>query len=109
MKKMHVDYREGFPYLKLPEKFNIINAESFSHTMNSLYQEGYREIAIDFSEVIIIDSLGLGKIILFHKKLKQDGGELRLINVKSTRIQKMFKVIHLHRELFIEGLSTEDR
>lgn len=102
---MRVDFNATYPVLELPESFTISNIDGFVEAMDSIYEKGYNTISIAFTRVESIDSLGLGKIILFSKKLKENGGELRLIHLKNQRILKMFEMISLHKEIYIEGLS----
>ena len=84
------------------EKINYTNSQKLKKKMLVLYEEGYNFITIDFSEVESIDSSGLGKILLFHKKLKEREGKLKIINVQNEYIKKMFELIHLDKVIEIE-------
>lgn len=85
------------------ERIDITNSSEFKQLFLTLYDEGYSNITIDFSNVSGIDSSGLGKLLLFQKKLKERQGELRIINISSEYVRKMFNMIHLYKVINIEG------
>ena len=62
---------------------NLVNAEELKQTLLSLYEQGCSEITVDFSNITIMDSAGLGKLLLVQKKLRERGGSLRIVNIKS--------------------------
>ena len=87
----------------IPEgKIDFSNSEDFKEKLLDVYEEGYNEIIIDFSNISSIDSSGLGKILLFHKKLKDRNGDLKIRNITSDYVKKMFNMIHLDQVVNIE-------
>lgn len=92
----------------VPEsKIDITNSQEVKEELLGLIKEGYTEITIDFTKVDNVDSSGLGKLLLLHKRLKEEDGKLRIINVTSDYVRKMFSMIHLNKVLEIEGLEQE--
>ncbi|MCK8824820.1 STAS domain-containing protein [Fuchsiella alkaliacetigena] len=103
---MQIKKEEGYKATITPEsRIDITNSQDLKEDLLAIYEEGYEEIIIDFTNVDSIDSSGLGKLLLFHKKLKERDGKLRIINVSSDYVKKMFKMIHLNKVIDIEGLS----
>ncbi|WP_211274632.1 STAS domain-containing protein [Anaerobacillus arseniciselenatis] len=89
----------------IPEgRIDVVNSQNLKQELLNLYNDGVNEIIIDFSKITSIDSSGLGKLLLFQKKLKERGGELRIINVTNDYIQNMFKMIHLNKVIKIENM-----
>ncbi len=89
----------------IPEgRIDVVNSQNLKQELLNLYNDGVKEIVIDFSKITSIDSSGLGKLLLFQKKLKERGGELRIINVTNDYIQNMFKMIHLNKVIKIENM-----
>lgn len=89
----------------IPEgRIDVVNSQNLKQELLNLYNEGINEIVIDFSKITSIDSSGLGKLLLFQKKLKERGGELKIINVTNDYIQNMFKMIHLNKVIKIENM-----
>ena len=90
----------------LPEgRIDISNSQELKQQLLAVYEEGFNQIEIDFSKVTGIDSSGLGKLLLFQKKLKERGGELSIVNINNEYVKKMFTMIHLYKVIKIEGMS----
>lgn len=83
------------------DKIDITNSDDFKNNLLELFDEGYKYITIDFSDVTGIDSSGLGKLLLFQKKLAEVNGKLSVVNVKNEYVSKMFKMIHLDKVIDI--------
>lgn len=79
------------------------NSQVLKEELLKFLEKGYQKVIIDFSEVESIDSSGLGKILLFHKRIKEKNGELIIKNVKSSYIKNMFELIHLNKVIDIEN------
>lgn len=82
---------------------DLSNSHLLKETLNMLYEEGFKVVTLDFSQVTGIGSAGLGKLLLFQKRFKERGGGLKIINIKSKHIQKMFNMIQLARVIEIEN------
>ncbi|PKM78992.1 MAG: anti-sigma factor antagonist [Firmicutes bacterium HGW-Firmicutes-13] len=87
----------------LEDKINISNSEELKDKLLALYTDGVNMITINFLNVSSIDSSGLGKLLLFQKKLKERQGELKIINVTSEHIRKKFDLINLDEIITIES------
>jgi anti-sigma B factor antagonist len=100
MKSIKVSDHEA---LIIPEgRIDITNSQDLKQKMLELYDEDIKHITLDFTNVTTIDSSGLGKLLLFQKKLKERNGGLKIINITSDYVSKMFKMIHLHKAINIE-------
>ena len=98
--------KNGNQAVVIPDgRIDITNSQDLKKKLLDIFDEGFEEIVIDFGNISSIDSSGLGKLLLFHKKLKERGGELRIVNVSSDYVKKMFSMIHLNKVIDIEGLS----
>ncbi|PUU93796.1 MULTISPECIES: STAS domain-containing protein [Halanaerobium] len=78
------------------------NSQDLKDKLLELFKKDYKKVILDFSEVESIDSSGLGKLLLFHKKLKEKEGKLIIRNVESDYIKNMFEMIHLNKVITIE-------
>lgn len=79
------------------------NSQELKDELLELFEQDYKKVVMDFSEVESIDSSGLGKLLLFHKKLKEKEGTLVIRNVESDYIKNMFEMIHLNKVIDIEA------
>lgn len=74
---------------------------SLKNELHQALNDGATEIALDLSETVMMDSMGIGVLIAAHNSLKQNGEQLELLNVSAdimkllqiTRLDKHFKII----------------
>ena len=104
---MQVENYEGYASIILPEVIDLINAPEFKKVLKSLYEQNYNMINVDCSQLEMIDSAGLGSLVLFQKRLKDRGGELKLINVTNDYIKHLFEMIDLARVISINHSVKE--
>ncbi len=76
-------------------------ARTFRETMYELLSSGKKEAVIDMSMVDSINSHGIGKLLLFFKKFKDAGGELR-ISSPQGHVKEVFETLMLDRLFKIE-------
>jgi len=80
---------------------NELAAKSFRETMHELINSGKREVVIDMSGVGSINSHGIGKLLLFYKKFKDLGGELK-ISSPQGHVKEVFETLMLDRLFKVE-------
>lgn len=83
-------------------RIDISNSQDLKQGLLELYDEGVREIVLDFSKVSGIDSSGLGKLLLFQKKLTERRGSIKIVNITNEHVRKLFTMIHLDKVINIE-------
>ncbi len=73
-------------------------AAQFRAALLQLVDQGHRSLVIDLSDVIFIDSSGLGALISALKALKtrDRGGDIRLANVQQP-VVALLEIIRLQR------------
>lgn len=81
---------------------NFSNSQQLKEELLQVFEQDFKQVVLDFSEVESIDSSGLGKLLLFQKKLKEKESTLIIRNIKSDYIKNMFEMIHLDKVIEIE-------
>ncbi len=99
---MQLEFSNGSGKVIPPDSVDLFNADEFKKGLQSLYDQGCHTIIVDCARLTIIDSTGLGTLILFQKKLQERGGELKIINVNHDYIKRLFEMIELGRLIKIE-------
>ncbi len=100
---MQIERAEDYAALTLPEMVVIFGgAEEIKGALQSLYDEEYYTIVLDFTHVIMIDTAGLSSLLVYQQRLKARGGTLKIINITSKYIREMFKTIKLDTVITIE-------
>ncbi len=99
---MEVKRHDEYATIELPAVIDLTTVSSFKQELKSLYEQDYATINIDCRHLKMIDSAGIGSLALFQKRLKERGGELRLVNVNNDYIKHLFDMIDLQRVIRIE-------
>ncbi len=81
---------------------NITNSHELKEHVQRLFKKGYHKITLDFSRSSMIDASGLGKILMLQRKISEQKGELRIINVKSKNIKRTFDLVELQKVINID-------
>lgn len=99
---MQIECHERFGIIFPPERIDLTNTKRFKEALQSLYEQGYSSIKVDCTELAMIDSAGLGSLVMFQKRLKERDGELKIINVNHRYIKQLFDMLELSRIISIE-------
>ena len=101
---MQVEHHEDYAVLNLPDKVIIPNSGEFREALQELYDRGYKNVLIDCSKLRMFDTAGLSSVAVFQKRLKDRGGELKIINVADDYIKHLFRAIELRKIVNIEEI-----
>ena len=80
---------------------NSNTADDFQDYIEELIKEPYRTISLNLSEVISINSSCIGKILLFRKKLSEEGRTIRIQGC-SDSLYNTFQLIKFDKLISIE-------
>ena len=72
------------------------STEKLERVLSDLLSDGVKTILIDFSGVNYIDSTGLGELVGFLERLRQQEGKLALVNPQD-RILQLLKISGLDK------------
>ena len=87
------------------------NRQELKQKVLEQLENGDRKFVIDFSNTGYIDSSGLGVLVSLSKKIREQGGELRLANLNEdlrtlfelTKLDTLFKIAD-SREEALQGI-----
>jgi len=88
---------------------NLDRAESANElkkVLLKLYEEGEKEIILDLEQVKMINSNGVGKILMFYKRFSDAGGELYYLAPLKGLVKEIFDTLlltSLLKEYRMEG------
>ncbi len=72
------------------------SGEAFKSTLMALYRDGEKKIIIDFGEARLINSHGIGKILMFYRRFREIGGTMYVAPLKGN-IKDVFNGLMLDR------------
>src|SRR5881394_611065 len=70
------------------------NRQELKQKVLDALEDGSRKFVIDFSKTGYIDSSGLGVLVSLSKKIREQGGELRLANLNDD-LKTLFELTKL--------------
>jgi anti-anti-sigma factor len=76
--------------------------EQLRKAFNKLYDEGQRTIVLDLTEVQIINSYGIGKVLMCYKRLKADSGVL-MVKPLQGFVKETFELLMLDKLLPVDN------
>lgn len=82
--------------IELSGEVDLYNAPAFKQRLVEAIESGKREVVIDLTDVSFIDSTTLGVLVGGLKRLRPEGGNLRLV-CSNENIVKIFEITGLDR------------
>jgi anti-sigma B factor antagonist len=79
-------------------RLNMVAAPALKHLVEESVAAGRDRIVIDLTEVVFIDSSGLGALIAGLKATRQAGGDLRIAQVPE-QVRTVLRLTNLDRVL----------
>ena len=70
--------------------------------MREIVASGARELVLDLSDVVMVDSSGIGLLISAHNSLKKVGGQLAVIHA-SADVLELFQTMRMHQHFSVSG------
>jgi anti-anti-sigma factor len=77
------------------------SGEALRQAFNSLYDQGKRSIVLDLDSVQIINSYGIGKVLMCYKRLKADNGVL-MVKPLQGFVKETFELLMLDKLLPVD-------
>lgn len=78
------------------DRLDANNSEELKVEMRRLFESGVKEVVINLTQVLFIDSSGLGVLVSGYKNASILHGSLKLSNLQS-QVKSMFELTRLHR------------
>ena len=77
------------------------SGEALRKAFNDLFDRGKRTIVLDLSEVQIINSYGIGKVLMCYKRLKAESGTL-MVKPLQGFVKETFELLMLDKLLPVD-------
>lgn len=89
--RLDIQIHGGIQIIRLTGSLDMYSFHRLEAQLNTFFQQGQCAILLDCHELDYIGSAGLGALIGFAKLAREQGGDLKLLNVP----ERIFKVIEL--------------
>ena len=105
---IQVDSQGTRRVVRIEGKVTFECCPDFQNRLDSIMDEGVREVAIDFKAVPFIDSSGIGEILRLFKHMREAGGEVVLMN-PNRKLQELFAMYRFGQFMRICDEADLDR
>ncbi|HEX7671816.1 MAG TPA: STAS domain-containing protein [Polyangiaceae bacterium] len=77
-------------------ELDALSCPELRPVLDMVVQEGRRAVRVDLSELLLIDSSGVGALVSLYKRVREKGGAVKFIGVKAQPLV-IFKLLRLDR------------
>ena len=96
-------------------EIGLVDREELKENLNKLLNEGETQFVLDLSKIGFFSSLVIATIVFFAKEVRQNKGDVKLINLSSqafsifqlTQLDKVFKLYESEQEAIEAFKKTE--
>lgn len=114
--ELHVENHGAAVVLIIAGQIDLYNDRTLDEELNRLFDEGYRRLVLDMSEVPFVDSAGFGILIAAQKRYRAADGMIHYTNVpknvesviKLSRLQDFITVYPSRAEALTAFTRCED-
>lgn len=84
------------------EEVVAASAPEFRSKLFGVLEEGVRELVVDFVNVRMVDSAGIGLLLHANSLLRKLGGRLAVVHV-SKDVLDLFRLMRIHQHFSVSG------
>lgn len=96
----------GVYLVRVEGQLIVGNRQELKGTVQEALEHGERKVLIDFTRTGYIDSSGLGALVSISKKVREQGGELRLCGLNED-LRSLFELTKLDTLFAIADTSEQ--
>ncbi|PKK90151.1 MAG: hypothetical protein CVV64_10505 [Candidatus Wallbacteria bacterium HGW-Wallbacteria-1] len=94
IQKKNLESKPEVLVLTISGKISAKELVPFSETLDEVFQENRFRIIMDLTGLEFVNSMGIGKLVVAHKKCTASGGKLVLCGINS-KLMKLFSILCL--------------
>jgi anti-sigma B factor antagonist len=98
--------QDGVVIMEIDGQLIVGNRQELKQKMLDELEKGGKKFLIDFAKTGYIDSSGLGVLVSLSKKIREQGGDLRLANLNED-LKTLFELTKL--DTLFQIAETRDR
>ncbi len=98
-----IENSDGKMIVTLSGRVDNEGALPFQEALDKTFEVNPRSVVLDLSGIAFINSTGIGKLLLFYKRIKNRSGEIVITGINDD-VHTLFKAIRLDKLIPIERL-----
>jgi len=104
--KLITEKIEGITIISsLPNVLDATNTMDFKEKVTNIIEKEYN-VVLDMDDVRFIDSSGCGTLITCLRRVKNNGGDLKVCNVQK-QVRTVFELVRMHKIIDIFNTKNE--
>jgi anti-sigma B factor antagonist len=88
---------DGVPVVAAPAEIDITAAEQLDAVLLATVSRGHMTVVVDMTRTRFCDCRALHTLLRAHKRIRADGGELRLVLPAGSTVSRIFSLTGLNR------------
>ena len=89
-----LEHSNDVPIVTVQGQLVVTNRQEFKQMVLDAMEQGARTVIVDFTDASYIDSSGLGALVSLSRRLRDAGGDLRLVGL-SDELRTLFELTRL--------------
>lgn len=95
--------------VRITDDLKMENAREFFDAFREHYNDGQKEILVDFGKIRFVDSSGIGILLRCAEEVKKKGGQFLICGLNKS-MQSVFRLAGLHKVFeILEGEAAVQR
>jgi len=91
-----IDHQSNATVLRVRGELDALSCPELRPTLDALAAQGRCNIVVDFSELRLIDSSGVGVMVSLYKRVRANGGDVKFVGVTAQPLV-IFRLLRLDR------------
>ncbi len=87
--------------LRLSGELDALTCPDLRPVLDAVVAEAPRSVTVNLSEVVLIDSSGIGAMVSLYKRIRALGGEVRFVGVNAQPLV-VFRLLRLDRAFHLD-------
>jgi anti-anti-sigma factor len=104
---IQVESRGDRRIVSIKGKITFEHCPMLQSRLDSVVEDGVREVVIDFREVPFIDSSGVGEVLRLYKRMRENGGKVVLAN-PNQKLADLFSMYRFGQFMTIRQEMDQD-
>lgn len=89
-----LEHSNDVTIVTVQDQLVVTNRQEFKQMVLDAMEQGARTVVVDFTDASYIDSSGLGALVSLSRRLRDAGGDLRLVGL-SDELRTLFELTRL--------------
>lgn len=87
--------------LRISGELDALSCPALRPVLDAVVEGAPRSVTVNLSELVLIDSSGVGAMVSLYKRIRAIGGEVRFVGLSAQPLV-VFRLLRLHRAFHLD-------